>query len=201
MSRSATAPATPRRRAAPAPCPAPIRHAILLMVCHYFNNRDAVTVTLHSGAVAAWRRDLAGALPRVADRLMDSGRFEHRARFMRRPPILDQGEDTGDRGPYAPVFTLWANFRPQSVREAAQGGAAQNVESGTLTVRTTGAEPHDHERRSSHHRGPRLRDRRRRPPGPTYRPHRPQCLQQPRRRVAWWTSARPSAGSSQGYAA
>lgn len=68
---------------------------------------------------------------------MDSGRFEHRAHFMRRPPILDQGEDTGDRGPYAPVFTLWANFRPQSVREAAQGGAAQNVESGTLTVRTT----------------------------------------------------------------
>lgn len=69
---------------------------------------------------------------------MDSGRFEHRAQFKRRPAILDdQGEDTGDQGPYAPVFTLWANFRPQSVREAAQGGAAQNVESGTLTVRTS----------------------------------------------------------------
>lgn len=69
---------------------------------------------------------------------MDSGRFEHRAQFMRRPPILDaQGEDTGDRGDYALAFTLWANFRPQSVREAAQGGAAQNVESGTLTVRDT----------------------------------------------------------------
>lgn len=67
---------------------------------------------------------------------MDSGRFEHRAQFLRRPPILDgEGEDTGDRGPYAPAFTLNANFRPQSVREAAQGGAAQNVETGTLTVR------------------------------------------------------------------
>jgi head-tail adaptor len=69
---------------------------------------------------------------------MDSGRFECRAQFMRRPPVLDdQGEDTGDRGPYASVFTLWANFRPQSVREAAQGGGAQNVETGILTVRDT----------------------------------------------------------------
>jgi head-tail adaptor len=69
---------------------------------------------------------------------MDSGRFEHRAQFMRRPPILDdEGQDTGDRGPYATAFTTWANFRPQSVREAAQGGAAQNVETGILTVRDT----------------------------------------------------------------
>lgn len=69
---------------------------------------------------------------------MDSGRFEHRAQFMRRPPILEgEGDDTGDRGPYALAFTLWANFRPQSAREAAQGGQAQNVETGTLTVRDT----------------------------------------------------------------
>jgi head-tail adaptor len=69
---------------------------------------------------------------------MDSGRFEHRAQFMRRPPILDdEGQDTGDRGPYALGFTLSANFRPQSVREAVQGGGAQNVETGILTVRDT----------------------------------------------------------------
>ena len=69
---------------------------------------------------------------------MDSGRFEHRAEFLRRPAILDeQGQDTGDRGDYAPAFTLSANFRPQSIREAAQGGAAQNVEAGILTVRDT----------------------------------------------------------------
>ncbi|MBY0259594.1 head-tail adaptor protein [Methylobacterium sp.] len=69
---------------------------------------------------------------------MDSGRFEHRAEFLRQPAILDEDEqDTGDRGPYAPAFTIWANFRPQSVREAAQGGAAQNVEAGVLTVRTS----------------------------------------------------------------
>lgn len=67
---------------------------------------------------------------------MDSGRFELHAQFLREPPILDAGgRDTGDRGAYAPVFKLWANFRPQSVREAAQGGAAHNVETGTLTIR------------------------------------------------------------------
>jgi head-tail adaptor len=67
---------------------------------------------------------------------MDAGRLDQRADILRRPPILDdQGDDTGDRGPYALAFTVWASFRPQSVREAAQGGAAQNVETGTLTVR------------------------------------------------------------------
>jgi len=69
---------------------------------------------------------------------MDSGRFEYRAQFMRRPVILDaDGNDTGDRGPYEAAFTIWGNFRPQSAREAAQGGGAQNVETGTLTVRDT----------------------------------------------------------------
>ena len=69
---------------------------------------------------------------------MDAGRLDKRAQFMRRPTILDtEGNDTGDRGPYAQVFTVWASFRPQSVREAAQGGAAQNVETGILTVRDT----------------------------------------------------------------
>lgn len=69
---------------------------------------------------------------------MDPGRFDQRAQFLRRPPILDnEGQDTGDRGPYAEAFTLWANFRAQSVREAAQGGAAQNVETATLTLRNT----------------------------------------------------------------
>lgn len=67
---------------------------------------------------------------------MDPGRLDLRAQFSRRPPILDEaGEDTGDRGDYVPVFTVWANFRTQSVREAAQGGGAQNVEDGTLTIR------------------------------------------------------------------
>lgn len=67
---------------------------------------------------------------------MDAGRFDQRADVLRRPPILDdQGEDTGDRGPYAVSFSVWANFRPQSLREAAQGGAARNIETGTLTIR------------------------------------------------------------------
>lgn len=71
---------------------------------------------------------------------MDSGRFEHRAQVMRRPAILDaDGKDTGDRGPYQEAFKLWANFLPQSVREAVQGGAAQNVEAGILTVRDSTA--------------------------------------------------------------
>lgn len=67
---------------------------------------------------------------------MDAGRLDQRADILRRPPILDeQGTDTGDRGPYALAFTIWANFRQQSLREAAQGGAARNVEAGTLTIR------------------------------------------------------------------
>lgn len=67
---------------------------------------------------------------------MDPGRLDRRAQFMRRPVILDNdGEDTGQRGDYAPVFALWSNYRPQSAREAAQGGAAQNVENGILTIR------------------------------------------------------------------
>jgi len=67
---------------------------------------------------------------------MDPGRLDLRAELLREPPILDdQGRDTGDRGPYAPAFTVWANFRTQSVSEAVEGGAAQNVESGVLTVR------------------------------------------------------------------
>jgi len=67
---------------------------------------------------------------------MDAGRLDQRANILRRPPVLDdQGKDTGDRGPYALAFTIWANFRPQSLREAAQGGAARNVEVGTLTIR------------------------------------------------------------------
>lgn len=67
---------------------------------------------------------------------MDSGRFEKRATVMRRPVIEDaDGEDTGQRGDYAPAMTLWANYRPLSAREAAQGGRAQNVETGTLTIR------------------------------------------------------------------
>lgn len=67
---------------------------------------------------------------------MYARRLDQRAAFFRRPPILDAGgRDTGDRGPYALAFTVWANFRPESVREAVQGGAARNIETGTLTVR------------------------------------------------------------------
>ncbi|KQP36692.1 head-tail adaptor protein [Methylobacterium sp. Leaf100] len=67
---------------------------------------------------------------------MDPGRLDLRAQFLRQPPILDaEGRDTGDRGDYASVFTVWANFRTQSVREAVQGGGAQNVEEGALTIR------------------------------------------------------------------
>lgn len=67
---------------------------------------------------------------------MDGGRLDKRAVVMRRPIIADdQGEDTGERGDYAPAMTLWANYRPSSAREAAQGGRAQNVETGTLMIR------------------------------------------------------------------
>lgn len=67
---------------------------------------------------------------------MDPGRLDLRAQVFRRPPILDdEGRDTGDRQDYAPVFTVWANFRTQSVREVVQGGGAQNVEDGALTIR------------------------------------------------------------------
>ena len=67
---------------------------------------------------------------------MDAGKLDKRAVVMRRPVITDaDGDDTGRRGDYAPAMTLWANYKPLSAREAAQGGRAQNVETGTLTIR------------------------------------------------------------------
>lgn len=66
---------------------------------------------------------------------MDPGRLDRRATFLRRPILRDDAGDETGRGPYAPVFSLWASFRPESAREAAEGGRAQNVESGILTVR------------------------------------------------------------------
>lgn len=67
---------------------------------------------------------------------MDAGRLDKRAVVMRRPVITDdEGEDSGQRGDYAPAMTLWANYKPLSAREAAEGGRAQNVETGTLTIR------------------------------------------------------------------
>ncbi|GEP12258.1 phage head completion protein [Methylobacterium gnaphalii] len=63
---------------------------------------------------------------------MDPGRLDRRAIFLRRPQI-----DETTFGDYEPVFTVWANFKQTSLREANQGGAAQNIESGTLAVRTS----------------------------------------------------------------
>lgn len=66
---------------------------------------------------------------------MDPGRFDLRAVVMRRAIVLDGDGDPAGAGAFEPVMTLWASYRPESVREAAQGGRAQNVEAGTLTVR------------------------------------------------------------------
>ena len=67
---------------------------------------------------------------------MDPGRLDRRATVMRRPVVTDaDGEDTGQRADYAPVMTLWAHYRSLGAREAAQGGRAQNVETGMLTIR------------------------------------------------------------------
>lgn len=66
---------------------------------------------------------------------MDPGRFDTRATIRRRPVLADADGDPVGAGDYAPVMTVWANYRPQGAREAAQGGRAQNVETGTLTIR------------------------------------------------------------------
>ena len=60
---------------------------------------------------------------------MDPGRRDKRATFRQRP---GEGRERGD---YADAFTLWASYRPETGREAAEGGRAQDVESGTLVVR------------------------------------------------------------------
>ncbi|MBA9061688.1 head-tail adaptor protein [Methylobacterium fujisawaense] len=66
---------------------------------------------------------------------MDPGRFDTRATILRRAVVADADGDPVGAGAYAPVMTLWASYRPQGAREAAQGGRAQNVETGTLTIR------------------------------------------------------------------
>lgn len=66
---------------------------------------------------------------------MDPGRFDTRATILRRAILADADGDPVGAGDYAPVMTVWANYRPQGAREAAQGGRAQNVETGTLTIR------------------------------------------------------------------
>jgi len=66
---------------------------------------------------------------------MDSGRFDRRAIVMRRAIVNDADGDPVGAGDFEPVMTLWANYRSESVKEAAQGGRAQNVEAGTLTIR------------------------------------------------------------------
>ncbi|RVU17497.1 head-tail adaptor protein [Methylobacterium oryzihabitans] len=60
---------------------------------------------------------------------MDPGQFDRRVTVRQRP-----GEGRS-RGAYADAFTVWACYRPESAREAVQGGRAQTVESGTLVVR------------------------------------------------------------------
>ncbi len=65
---------------------------------------------------------------------MDPGRFDLRAVVMRRAIVLDGDGDPAGAGAFEPVMTLWA-VTGESVREAAQGGRAQNVEAGTLTIR------------------------------------------------------------------
>ncbi len=62
---------------------------------------------------------------------MDPGRLDLRVAFLQRP---GEGRQRGD---YAEAFTLWANYRPETSREAVEGGRAQDVESGTLVVRDT----------------------------------------------------------------
>lgn len=66
---------------------------------------------------------------------MDPGRFDRRAVVMRRAVITDIDGDPVGAGDYAPVMTLWANYWPLGAKEAVQGGRAQNVETGTLTIR------------------------------------------------------------------
>ncbi|WP_244424694.1 phage head completion protein [Methylobacterium nodulans] len=50
----------------------------------------------------------------------------------RQRPVIGDGTDRGD---YADAFKAWANYRQESAREAAEGGRAQDVETGTLTIR------------------------------------------------------------------
>lgn len=66
---------------------------------------------------------------------MDPGRFDRRAVVLRRAAVTDADGDVVGAGAYEPVMTLWANYWPQVAREAAQGGRAQNVETGTLPIR------------------------------------------------------------------
>lgn len=64
---------------------------------------------------------------------MDPGRFDRRVTILRRP----QTEGGVSRGPYVEAFRVWANYRPIGARELSQGGQAVNVESATLTVRSS----------------------------------------------------------------
>lgn len=66
---------------------------------------------------------------------MAAGPLDQRAQFMRRTVITDSDGQPVSVGDYEPIFKRWANFRPLTAREAAEGGAAQNVVSGVLTVR------------------------------------------------------------------
>jgi len=66
---------------------------------------------------------------------MAAGPLDQRAQFMRRTVTKDADGQVVSVGDYAPIFHRWANFRPLTAREAAQGGAAQNVASGVLTIR------------------------------------------------------------------
>lgn len=66
---------------------------------------------------------------------MAAGPLDQRAQFMRRTVTKDDDGQVVSVGDYAPLFQRWANFRPLTNREQAEGGAAQNVTSGVLTVR------------------------------------------------------------------
>lgn len=61
---------------------------------------------------------------------MDPGRLDLRVTFRRRPVT-----GTISRGPYADVFTVWANYRRAANRELVEAGRAQDVEGGVLLIR------------------------------------------------------------------
>lgn len=66
---------------------------------------------------------------------MAAGLLDLRATFRKRVARKDSDGEVIGYGDYEPVFVRWANFRPLTAREASQGGTAQNVASGVLTVR------------------------------------------------------------------
>lgn len=65
--------------------------------------------------------------------MIEAGRLDERVTFYRRAVVTPRAGN--ERGAFAPLVTLWAEFLPERGRETLQAGRAVDVRAGILRVR------------------------------------------------------------------